>query len=57
MLALAYFNRFVAMPRLRRAAGEPAAQTKALTRKVATELALSVLVGAAAVFGITPPPQ
>jgi len=58
MLALTYFSRFVALPRLRRAAGEPAAQTKALTRKVATELALSVLVlGAAAVFGITPPPQ
>ena len=58
MLALAYFNRFVAMPRLRHAAGEPAAQTKALTRNVATELALSILVlGAAAVLGITPPPQ
>jgi putative copper resistance protein D len=58
MLALAYFNRFVALPRLRRGSGEGIAQAKALTRNVAAELALGVLVlGAAAVLGITPPPQ
>ncbi len=57
MLALAYFNRFVAMPRLR-ALGEGASQVKALTENVAAELALAVLVlGGAAVLGITPPPQ
>ncbi len=58
MLALAYFNRFVALPRLRRGSGEGIAQAKALTRNVAAELALGVLVlGAAAVLGVTPPPQ
>ena len=58
MLALAFFNRFVAMPRSRGASGECAAQTSTLTRNVATELALSILVlGATAVLGITPPPQ
>jgi putative copper resistance protein D len=58
MLALAYFNRFVAMPRLRRASGEGAAQTKALARNVTAELAFGALVlGVAAVLGITPPPQ
>ena len=57
MLALAYFNRFVVMPRLR-ALGEGASQAKALTENVAAELAVAVLVlGAAAVLGITPPPQ
>jgi putative copper resistance protein D len=58
MLALAFFNRFVAMPRSRRASGDCAAQTMALTRNVAVELALGVFVlAAAAVLGITPPPQ
>jgi putative copper resistance protein D len=58
MLALACFNRFVEMARMRGASGDCAAQTKALTRNVAVELALAVLVlGAAAVLGITPPPQ
>lgn len=58
MLALACFNRFVAMPRLRRASPEGAVRTKALTRNVTAELALGVLVlGAAAVLGVTPPPQ
>ncbi len=58
MLALAFFNRFVAMPRSRTASGECAARTSALTRNVAAELALGVFVlGAAAVLGVTPPPQ
>ena len=58
MLALAYFNRFVAMPRLCRASGDCATQTMAVTRNVAVELALGALVlAAAAVLGITPPPQ
>jgi copper resistance protein D len=58
MLALACFNRFIAMPRLRRAAATSAAQTGALVRNVAAELVLAILVlGAAAALGITPPPQ
>ena len=58
MLALAFFNRFVAMPRLRSASGDCDAQTSALTRNVAAELVLGALVlGAAAVLGVTPPPQ
>jgi copper resistance protein D len=58
MLALAFFNRFVAMPRSRPASGKCAARTSALTRNVAAELALGVFVlGAAAVLGVTPPPQ
>ncbi|MGP0060870.1 MAG: copper homeostasis membrane protein CopD [Beijerinckiaceae bacterium] len=58
MLALAYFNRFVAMPRLRAAAVQGMAQIKKLRTSVAFELVLGVLVlGVAAVLGITPPPQ
>jgi putative copper resistance protein D len=58
MLALACFNRFVAMPRLRAASLKGAAQMVKLGHSVAFELALGVLVlGAAAVLGITPPPQ
>lgn len=58
MLALAYFNRFVAMPRLRAATLKGMAQIDRLRASVAIELALGVLVlGAAAVLGITPPPQ
>jgi copper resistance protein D len=58
MLALAYFNRFIAMPRLRRAALKGMAPITWLGRSVALELALGVLVlGAAAILGITPPPQ
>ncbi len=58
MLALAFYNRFVAMPRLRRASTRSAAQMTALVRNVAAELVLGVLVlGAAAALGITPPPN
>lgn len=58
MLALAYFNRFVFMPRLRRAPVKGMKQIVWLGRSVTFELALGVLVvGAAAVLGITPPPQ
>jgi putative copper resistance protein D len=55
MLALAVFNRVVAMARLRGAASGPAGA--ALYAAVALELALGVLVlGAAALLGLTPPP-
>jgi len=58
MLALAYFNRFIAMPRLRAASLKGMAQIVKLGHSVTLEVALSVLVlGAAAVLGITPPPQ
>lgn len=58
MLALACFNRFVAMPRLRAASLKGMAQINKLRYSVACELALGVMVlGAAAVLGITPPPQ
>jgi copper resistance protein D len=58
MLALAYFNRFVFMPKLRSAALKRMEQITWLGRSVTLELALGVLVlGAAAVLGITPPPQ
>ena len=58
MLALAYFNRFVFMPKLRSAALKGMEQITWLGRSVTLELALGVLVlGVAAVLGITPPPQ
>ena len=58
MLALAYFNRFVFMPRLRRAALKGMGAVTWLGRSVTLEMTLGVLVlGAAAVLGITPPPQ
>ncbi len=58
MLALAYFNRFVAMPRLRAASVKGMVQINNLRVSVAFELVLGVLVlGVAAVLGITPPPQ
>jgi copper resistance protein D len=58
MLALAYFNRFVFMPKLRSAALKGREQITWLNCSVTLELALGVLVlGAAAVLGITPPPQ
>ncbi|MGO9007474.1 MAG: CopD family protein [Beijerinckiaceae bacterium] len=58
MLALAYFNRFVAMTRLRVASLKGMAQIDKLRTSVAFELVLGVLVlGVAAVLGITPPPQ
>jgi putative copper resistance protein D len=58
MLALAYFNRFVAMPRLSAAPSKGMAQMAKLRLSVGFELAIGVLiVGVAAVLGITPPPQ
>ena len=58
MLALACFNRFVAMPRLRAASLKGMAQIIKLRYSVALELALGVaVIGVAAVLGITPPPQ
>ncbi|MGH6674955.1 MAG: CopD family protein [Xanthobacteraceae bacterium] len=56
MLLLAYFNRFVALPRLRAYSGST--QLTRLRTSISFELALGVLVvGAAAVLGITPPPH
>jgi putative copper resistance protein D len=58
MLALAYFNRFIAMPRLRIAATTGPRQIARLRASVGVELGLGVLVlGVAAVLGMTPPPQ
>lgn len=58
MLALAYFNRFVAMPRLRAASLGTIRQVTWLRRSVGFELVLGVSVlGVAAVLGLTPPPQ
>ncbi len=69
MLALAFFNRFVAMPRLRAASDQNMPRLRAdsdestplvawLRASVALELVLGVLVlGVAAVLGVTPPPQ
>ena len=56
MLALAGFNRFVALPRLR-ATGESRTLTL-LVRSIALECALGLgVLAAAAVLGVTPPPQ
>jgi copper resistance protein D len=58
MLALAYFNRFIFMPRLRAGTLNGMKYSFRLGHSVTLELALGVLVlGAAAVLGITPPPQ
>jgi copper resistance protein D len=58
MLTLAYFNRFVFMPRLRRAALKGMRPIVWLGRSVTFETVLGVLVlGVAAILGITPPPQ
>ena len=58
MLALAYFNRFVVLPRLHARPGESAVGAKAMTSSIAAEFALGVLVlGVAAALGVTPPPQ
>lgn len=58
MLALAFFNRFIAMPRLRAAEWGGVGPIARLRASVAVELALGVLVlGIAAVLGVTPPPQ
>jgi putative copper resistance protein D len=58
MLALAFFNRFVAMPRLRASAPGGQAPVARLRASVAFELALGLVVlGFAAALGVTPPPQ
>ncbi len=58
MLVLAYFNRFIALPRLRAASLNGMGQIRRLRYSTALELALGAAVlGAAAVLGITPPPQ
>jgi putative copper resistance protein D len=58
MLALAYFNRFVAMPRLRAASLKDTTQIVKLRHSVTLEMVLSILVlGASAILGITMPPQ
>jgi putative copper resistance protein D len=58
MLALAFFNRFVAMPQLRAAPPGGNAPLGRLRASVAVELALGLAVlGIAAVLGVTPPPQ
>jgi copper resistance protein D len=58
MLALAYFNRFVVVPRLRTASPKGMTQITTLRTSVAFELALGVAVlGIAALLGIKPPPQ
>jgi putative copper resistance protein D len=58
MLALAFLNRYVAMPKLRAVAKERDGQTAKLRASVAMELVLGILVlCAAALLGVTPPPQ
>jgi len=58
MLALAYFNRYIAMPRLRAASSKRMRQITWLRYSVAFDVVLGVLVlGASAVLGITMPPQ
>ena len=58
MLALAYFNRFIAMPRLHAASLKGIMQIIKFRYSVTFEVLLGILVlGAAAVLGITPPPQ
>jgi copper resistance protein D len=58
MLAVAYFNRYIAMPRLRAASSKGMRQITWLRYSVAFDVVLGALVlGAAAVLGITMPPQ
>jgi putative copper resistance protein D len=58
MLALAYFNRFIAMPRLRAASLKGMTQIAWLRYSVAFDIVLSALVlGLSAILGITMPPQ
>ncbi|HEY0146453.1 MAG TPA: CopD family protein [Methylovirgula sp.] len=56
MLGLAFHNRFIAMPRLGAATPEPLRRCLGLS--ISVELLLGVLViGAAALLGVTPPPD
>ena len=58
MLALAYFNRFIAMPRLRAGSLKRMTQITWLRYSVAFDVVLGVLVlGVSAILGITMPPQ
>jgi putative copper resistance protein D len=58
MLVLASYNRFIAMPRLRKRLGDDPAQASGLRRNVGTEVFFGALVlAAAAVLGMTPPPN
>jgi putative copper resistance protein D len=58
MLALACYNRFVALPSLRESHAPGEALLASLRVSVGCEIALGLLVlGAAALLGVTPPPQ
>ena len=58
MLAVAYFNRFIATPRLRAASSKRMTQITWLRYSVAFDIVLGALVlGASAILGITMPPQ
>ncbi len=58
MLALATFNRFVVMPKLQANTSAEIVPMTGLRASVTCELMLGfVVVGVAAVLGITPPPQ
>ncbi|MGH6841182.1 MAG: copper resistance D family protein [Methylocella sp.] len=58
MLAVAYLNRFVLMPRLRAAPVKSLTQITSLRYSLAVDVVLDALVlGAPAILGITMPPQ
>ncbi|HXN89250.1 MAG TPA: CopD family protein [Methylocella sp.] len=58
LLAVAYFNRFIATPRLRAASSKGTRQITWLRYSVAFDVVLGALVlGASAILGITMPPQ
>ena len=58
MLALAYLNRFVLVPRLRAAGPKDMKQIGRLRNSLAFDIVLGALVlGASAILGITMPPQ
>ena len=58
MLAVAYFNRFIAMPRLRAALSMGMRPITWLRYSVAFDVVLGALVlGASAILGITMPPM
>jgi copper resistance protein D len=58
MLAVAYFNRFIATPSLRAASSKEMRQITWLRYSVAFDVVLGMLVlGASAILGVTMPPQ
>jgi putative copper resistance protein D len=58
MLALACYNRFVALPRLRESHASSSGALAKTRASVGCELALGLFaLGAAALLGVTPPPQ